>query len=341
MLVAASSVVEGILMVEAGGAAWYLALLLSSGIAAASDLVSNGVSAIESTGMDTIATRSLLGFVIATVAVLLAYGVAAWARKSLNVLVITQGVHARASLSNLQLLFFTLAVLWVVVAFLTWTGELAGLSGDVVVLLGIGATGTAGGKVAAVAKGRLDFENWAWLVRKAWIKESIQRGTSDRKPEFGDLLRSGGDFDISKFQLFAFSLIVGAALIYFAAHGADVTDFAEFEIPGAYLSLLGLSQAAYIGGKAVSPNVVGDLNKKLTEVRRLELDFVTAVEVEWSRLDSSANRSLETARAAKPESYRAYRAAAEEAAIMVQELTGNTVADTTIEPSIPRPHGAS
>ena len=253
-----------------------------------------------------------------------------------SLLVITQGVHARASLSNLQLFFFTLAVIWVVVAFLTWTGELAGLSGDVVVLLGIGAAGTAGGKVAAVAKGRLDFENWAWLVRKEWIKESIQRGPNNRKPEFGDLLRTGGDFDIGKFQLFAFSLVVGAALIYFAAHGADVTDFAEFEIPAAYLSLIGLSQVAYIGGKAVGPNTVGDLNRKLTEVRRLESDFVTAVETEWSRLEPGADRSLETARAAKPESYRAHRIAAEEAATMVGERTGNAVADANIEPDIPQ-----
>ena len=245
-------------MIIAAGMPWDHALLLAVSVAAASDLAPNAVSTAESIGTIVSANRSALGFVLATVAVLLAYGVAAWARKSFNVLVITQGVHARASLSNLQLLFFTLTVLWVVVAFLTWTGELAGLSGDVVMLLGIGAAGTAGGKVAAVAKGRLDFENWAWLVRKRWIKESIHRGPNNRKPEFGDLLRTGGDFDISKFQLFAFSLVVGAALVYFAAHGADVTDFAEFEIPGAYLSLIGLSQAAYIGGKAIGPNTIGD-----------------------------------------------------------------------------------
>ena len=326
--------VECALSVIAAAAPWDPALLPGVGAAAAADLAPNAVPSAEATGMQPTANRGPLGFALATGAVVLAYGVAVWARKSINPLVITQGVHARASLSNLQLFFFTLAVIWVVVAFLTWTGELAGLSGDVVVLLGIGAAGTAGGKIAAVAKTRLDLENWAWLVRKKWVKESIERGSKDRKPEFGDLLRTGGDFDIGKFQLFAFSLVVGAALVYFAAHGADVTDFAEFEIPGAYLSLIGLSQAAYIGGKAVGPNTVGDLNRRLTEVRRLEADFITAIEAEWSQLEP-ADRSLETARAAKPESYRAYRIAAEEAATIVGERTGNAVSHANIEPNIP------
>ncbi len=107
--------------------------------------------------------RDIAGFIAATLAVVIAYAVAAWARKSAdgkwtwNILVITQGVHARASLSKLQFFFFTLVVLWVVVAVLTWTGKLAGLSGDVVVLLGIGAAGTTGGKITAIAKNRLDF----------------------------------------------------------------------------------------------------------------------------------------------------------------------------------------
>ncbi len=201
--------------------------------------------------------RSLTGYAAATLVVVLAYAVAAAARKaaggdgSWNPLAITRGVHARASLSKLQTFFFSLVVLWVVVAALVWTGELAGLSDDVVVLLGIGAAGTAGGKLTAVAKSRLSFENWAWLVRKGWIRESIEPESSARRPEFGDLLRSGGEFDVSKFQLLVFSLLIGVALIYFVAYGEDVGDLSSFDIPGAYLSLIGLSQVVYVGGKAV------------------------------------------------------------------------------------------
>lgn len=86
--------------------------------------------------------RSFEGYALATLVVVALYVVLACVRKSANPLVITQGAHARASLSKLQLFFFTLAVVWVAVALLTWTHKLAGLSADVVVLLGIGGAGT-------------------------------------------------------------------------------------------------------------------------------------------------------------------------------------------------------
>ena len=321
------------ILAGAAGAVWDPALQPSVGTDF--DPAAGGLSN-EAPSSGTGTSRNASGFLLATIAVLIAYGVAAWVRKSLNILIITKGVHARASLSNLQLFFFTLAVLWVVVAVLVWTGKLAGLSGDIVTLLGIGAAGTAGGKVAAVAKTRLDSENWAWLVRKGWIKQSIERGANNRKPEFGDLFRSGGELDISKLQLFAFSFVVGVALIYFAAHGADASDFAKFEIPGAYLSLIGLSQVAYVGGKAIGPGTVGEMNRKLNEVRGLETDFVQTVEMEWSQVKSGEDRSLAAARTAAPDKYRAYRMRAEEAATMVGERTGQPVSDVSIEPTIPR-----
>ena len=284
--------------------------------------------------------RSLDGYAAATLAVAIGYLFAAWARKSAgqswtwNILAITQGVHARASISKLQMLFFTLIVLWVVVADLVWTGRLTGLSSDILMLLGIGAAGTAGGKITAVAKKQLSFENRAWLVRKGWIKESIEPESSDRKPEFGDLLRSGREFDISKFQLLVFSLVIGAALMYFAAYGANVHDLADFEIPAEYLGLIGLSQVVYIGGKAVGPNTKADLDKKLNEVRKLETEFLKAAEKAWAHSSSKGPRTPEIDRAAAPEKYRAYRSRAEEAATMVGECIGGAVSETNIEPSM-------
>lgn len=291
--------------------------------------------------------RSLTGYVVATLVVLLAYAVAAGERKarsgtwSWNMLVITQGVHPRASLSKLQLLFFTLVVLWVVTAALVWTGKLTGLSDDVVVLLGIGAAGTVGGKLTAMAKSRLSFENWAWLIRKRWIRESIEPESSSRKPEFGDLLRSGGEFDVSKFQMLVFTGVIGVALIYFAAYGEDVGDLSNFDIPAAYLGLIGLSQAVYVGGKAVGPATKGELGTKLNEVRSLETEFVKAVDRAWAASDPAGGRNIETARAAAPEEYRAYRLRAEEAATMVGACIGGAVEEMSIEPSIPGLSGNS
>ena len=285
--------------------------------------------------------RDFIGYAAATAALIVAYVLAAWARSrngngwSWNILVITQGAHARASISKLQLFFFTLIVLWVVVADLVWTGRLTGLSSDILILLGIGAAGTAGGKVTAIAKKQLSFENRAWLMRKGWIKESIEREPSDRKPEFGDLLRSGNEFDISKFQLLVFSLVIGVALIYFTAYGADLKSLSDFEIPGEYLGLIGLSQVVYVGGKAVGTNTKADLDKKLNEVRNLETAFISAADKAWAQDESQEKLTLVTARSAAPEAYRAYRLRAEEAATMVGECIGGNVSEKSIEPSIP------
>ena len=282
-----------------------------------------------------------MSLVAATLAVVIAYVLAASARKTADgrwawdVLVITQGVHPRASLSRLQLFFFTMVVLWVVVVVLTRTGELMVLPSGAVALLGIGVAGTAGGKATAIAKNRLGFDNWAWLVSKGWIKQSVERGSNTRKPEFSDLLRSRGELDISKFQLFVFSLVVGAALIYFVASSGDVSELRKFEISLEYLSLIGLSQAAYVGGKAVGPGKKADLDNKLTEVRTLETKFVTAVETSWSQYDSRGDGDLDAARSAAPEEYRTYRMRAKEAASMVGGFIGKVVSERKIEPSIP------
>lgn len=286
--------------------------------------------------------RSFEGYAAATLAIVLAYALAVWTRKSAtqtlswNILAIMKGAHARASISKLQLFFFTLIVLWVVVAELVWTGRLTGLSSDILLLLGIGAAGTTGGKITAIAKKRLTFENQAWLIRKGWIRESIEPEASDRKPEFGDLLRSGNEFDISKFQLLIFSLVIGAALMYFAVYGADVQDLASFKIPAEYLGLIGLSQVVYIGGKAVGPNTSANLDKKLNEVRKLETDFLKAADKAWAESGSQGEHTLESARVAAPEEYRAYRARAEEAATMVGMCIGDVVNENNIEPNIQR-----
>ena len=284
----------------------------------------------------------LYGYLVPTAAVAIAYFVAAWSRRasggqwSWNVLAITQGLHARASLSKLQLFFFTLVVLWVVVYLFIKTQQLTGLSSDVLVLLGIGAAGTAGGKVTALAKRRLTFENWAWLIGKGWIKESIEPEASARKPEFRDLLRSGNEFDISKFQLLIFSLVIGAALIYFAtSSGADSQTISTFAVPTEYLGLIGLSQVVYIGGKAVEPNTKGELDKKLNEVRDLEKTFVNQVAKKWTESGATADRTLNGARVAASDEYNTYRLRAQEAATMVGERIGTTVNGLSIEPAIP------
>lgn len=284
-------------------------------------------------------------FLVALGVLVFLYSVAALATKTnehgqsgWNPLVITAGQFGRGSLSRLQVFYFTLIVIASLTYILVGTQKLDGLSEDVLMLLGISAVGAAGGQVMAVTRKRLSFENWSWLIRKGWIRESIERKSKPISPR--DLVSADGQFDIYKFQMLAFSLIVGAALV--GATFREGATLETFTISGSLLGVLGLSQVVYLGGKAASPPTNEDLNTSLTEVRRLEVEFVKAVSEAWkdappAKADvSTGDKALKKAIATAPEKYNEYLAAAENAARMVQERIGAPEPTDRTAPDIPR-----
>lgn len=273
--------------------------------------------------------------------VVAAYILIAWARTTTehgagryHPLLITAGVFGRGSLSNLQLLFFTLIVIWVLLYSFFSHGILLKLSDDVLLLLGIGAAGTAGAKITAIRKNRLSYENWAWLKRRKWIRDDI--GRARRSPTWGDLVSSEDAFDVFKFQNIAFSLVVGAALLYAGLNPAATVDgqsLANFQIDQSLIGLLGLSQVAYVGGKAVPPSPVQELDRALTALRKLEAEFAKAV-AEASAKATSGIRTIEQAREAAPVAYAAFAAAAGNAAEMLAERIGGRHPDMELEPRL-------
>ena len=54
---------------------------------------------------------------------------------------------------------------------------------------------------------------------------------------------------------------------------------------GHYLTLIGISQGVYVGGKLTGGNPIGELNKVLDQLRSLELAFTQAVATseQWLR----------------------------------------------------------
>lgn len=247
-------------------------------------------------------------------------------------LAITAGVFGRASLSNLQILFFSLIVFWVVLYVLFRTGTLANLSEHVLYLLGIGAIGSGAAKVVAMRRGRLSFENWAWLKKKGWIKNDI--GRIRRPPTWADLVNSDGNFDVFKFQSIVVSLIVGFGMLIVGFAGGDGKSLAEFKIPEGLLGLLGLSQATYIGGKVTAPAPVDELDQQLKKVCDLEQKFNQAVATAW-KATQPATRDLAAAKVAAPDSYSAYRTAAATALEMLDERIGGRHPSANQEPDIP------
>ena len=249
-----------------------------------------------------------------------------------NPLVITAGVFGRASLANLQILFFSLIVIWILVHLVLWSGKLGALSSDVLYLLGIGGLGTAGAKVTSIVRKRLSFENVSWLRHKHWIEADI--GRARRPPQWADLVCTDDAFDVFKFQNVVVTFVIGLGLLGSVVVSADQSGLKTFVIDGSLLVLLGLSQVAYVGGKAIAPPANEDLNKTLTGLRALESAYVSAA------LDTAAWKAggpdvAENVRKEAATAYNTYMEAARIAKVMLDDITGALIPDNRIEPGLP------
>lgn len=186
-----------------------------------------------------------------------------WAH--LDPVVLTAGANGKGSPAKLQILFFTIVVFGVMLYLLMLTGNLTDLSTKVLMLLGVSGVGAMAAGGAELAKNRLSFESYAWLERNKWIPRG---GIAEQnRAEWKDIFTSDGEFDVSRFQMVAFSFVVAISLVAFALR---LNDLAGFDISDALLGLLGLSQVLYVGGKLIAPPAIRDLDAKLADLRKLE-----------------------------------------------------------------------
>ena len=283
-------------------------------------------------------------FIIATSLVAIIYALASMAVKHrwnhvapINPLKIIADFTGRASLSNMQVFFFTLIVTWLAIYWVVQAGALIPINSSLLALLGIAVVGSGASKAVDTSRLRVTAENWAWAKKKGWIKNDFTRAATGREPKLSDLLTSDQGFEIAKFQAVAFSLVVGISLLYYGTTTSDPQAFSTYTIPGTYLSLIGISQGVYVGGKLVGANLFAELNTKLDKVRTLELAF-TATVVKSSRWAgaAAADKVIEIAREKDaPTEYTAYISAATEAAEIVGNLTGIVVDAALIQPELP------
>ena len=220
-------------------------------------------------------------FSMAVMVVLIAYGLVIASKAmetgqwSIDPVYLTAGYFGRASLSQFQIFGFTLLILGLLVYVLLRTSELSDISTDILLLLGISAGGTAGSKITGTMKNRIDGANWAWLINNGWFtdQDKDENQAKDRsRAKWADLLCVGSSFDVYSFQLLTVSGLVAAGLIT-----SDLDKLAEFSIPEGLLPLLGLSNVVYLGGKAVAPNSVTELNAGLKTLREAETAWLAAV----------------------------------------------------------------
>ena len=281
---------------------------------------------------------------VATACVVVLYIVAAFGVRDrwggtlpANPLKVTAHVTGRASLSRTQVAFFTLLFVWISVYWLMREGILISVDHTVLALLGITVVGAGLGRATDTARFRVSGENWAWAIGKRWISRDFSRASHHTTPKLSDLFTSDQGFEVARFQAVAFSLVVGIALLYVGATAGGVSELEKFSIGESYLTLIGISQGVYVGGKMVGGNPIRDLNRKLDEVRPLELSFSRAVAKSetWLRTDRE-NRTMALAREQiAPDEYSAYMTAATEAATLAQNLTGVPIKQAIIEPRLP------
>jgi hypothetical protein len=175
--------------------------------------------------------------------------------------VVSAGDYGTASLANLQILWFSLIVAWIVAFAWLVTGELLGLSPQILALLGI----TGGVNVVATSltsgKQRVSLDNWNWLVEKKLLRPEV-----DIDPilvaQWRDFVVDRGVLDPSRYQLIIFGFIVGIKLLF-----AETSTLKTFELPDFFLGLQGVSSGLYLFGKAVSPTHKDELEALITSLK--------------------------------------------------------------------------
>jgi hypothetical protein len=248
--------------------------------------------------------------------------------RCLDPVVITAGHHGRASVSKLQILFFTAIVAGLLAYYLARTWTLSELSTDVLLLLGIAGAGTAAAKLTATSRNRVSFENWTWMEQRKWI--SATQGRKIGPPDWGELITTAGEFDVYRFQMLVFSLIVGAALLLSGLSGLE-----DFSIPDSLLGVLGLSQVVYVGGKTVGPPSWSELDKKLSDLRDAEAQVAAAYARDNDCKPQGAGADHAAARKADPEAYTAFEQAEQSARAMVTLLYGLKRPAAKLQPQLP------
>lgn len=177
--------------------------------------------------------------------------------RALNPVVICQDAFGAASLSRFQVLLFTLTVVGVYAYVFARTGYLSGLSNTVLLLLGITL---AGSTLASLAEGPpLATANRVWLTATGVLD------TRQRTPSWQDLLGAEGEVDVTRVQALAFSVFAAVALV---VNGA--TDLENFAIPDQLNTLIGISQAVYVAGKALPRESAKRLNDEVRALRDAE-----------------------------------------------------------------------
>ena len=191
------------------------------------------------------------------------------------------------SLSLFQIFFWTVICVWGLAYVYVVTGSLLSLTPSMMVLLGIAGTGSVLARWIGVGTSQ---------GHAAPAESPPVAGQPNVRFDFGQMLSTGGNFDLLKLQLFVFTLMIGTYVIW---RVADAGVFPELDTNT--LLLLGVSQGVYIGGK-----LTGTTALSRAQTVKLDLDLrkeeKARVDAKLEELRSSLNDLISRAAGAPPSS---------------------------------------
>ncbi|MBK1661983.1 hypothetical protein [Paracraurococcus ruber] len=206
-----------------------------------------------------------------------------WAWKALvaaNPVFVSQDATGFGSLARLQILLFSLAAGFVSLHIFFANGVIGALSNDVLWLLGIAVgSGTLARFVPTNAG--LKPGNRLWLRQRQALAE-----WEDRMPQLRDIVSADGEIDVARVQAVIFSAVTLLALLV-----NGLGDLSNFKVPSEVQYLLGLSQVAYIAGKAIPAESIRALDQAIDALRAADA-------VAQATADPQARSSFEQARGA-------------------------------------------
>lgn len=154
-------------------------------------------------------------------------------RQNLWPLKAVRGHNGTASISNLQILWWSLAVFGLMIYVWVASGGMASLNQTIMWLLGIGGTGSLAAKAVAI---NLKQNNPSLAAAGA--------NPEDVTVKAWDLISVNGRLDLTKLQMLLFTIVAGVFVV------TNVWSQIAFpEIPTELLTLMGISNGVYVLGK--------------------------------------------------------------------------------------------
>ncbi len=169
---------------------------------------------------------------------------------------LARGVTGKASLSKFQIWLWTLLIFSSMVYVFVINGQLMQITEGILILMGITGGSSLGAKFTAVVR-----QDHGLTL----LTSEMEQPPTKPEPAWKDLISTGGEFDIFKFQMLLFTGLVALYVI-----SSALTNLQFPEVPDSLMWLMGISNGVYLGGKVTGTSAFGELVTLHAEIEEVE-----------------------------------------------------------------------